>query len=239
MSRVECRSRRLWAILLAVVVSASACGCNLLPPPLVRERYADNNPNAPHVYVLRGSVGIFPGAYDFQDVLAAHGIASTMTYCEAWPRVARQIIEERQSGCCHPIVLVGYSKGATASIHIARELEDEGIDVDAIVILEGCHHRLIPRNVRYCFNAYKPAYIPRLYGLPVEAECDETWIVNYNLLEHDCNGHIATLRHLSLPRDYCIHSLLTEQVLLALNSGCFADEPDEHDDCDVPPKPAK
>lgn len=180
---------------------------------------------APHVEVLRGSVGIFPGARTFQETLSQRGISSTMTFSEAWRQVADRIAEQHAAGNCQPIVLVGYSAGAEASINIANDLKERGMMVDAIIILEGNHHQLIPQNVGYCFNAFKPSCIPCVRGLPVNAECGETVLINYDLVANDPSGHMAGEHHLSLASDECVHALLADQVAMILNSrNCYPAE---------------
>lgn len=197
-------------LMLLACLSMGISGCG---GSLAREMYVCNQTSAPHVEVLRGSVGIFPGLEGFQEALAQRGIATTISYPEGWRNVADRLIARRHAGDCSPIVLVGYSKGATASIHIAHALQAEGIDVDAIIILEGCHHRLIPANVHYCFNSYLPYGVPRMRGLPVSGECSSTVIDNYDLVANDPSGHMGELRHLNLTYDSCVHDLLAEKIL--------------------------
>lgn len=214
MLRAASRLRRFRSILLVAVLALGASGCGTLTQRL----YVCGNPAAPHVEILRGTVGIFPGARDFQKAFAVRGIASTMSFSEAWPAVADRIVARRESGDCSPIVLVGYSLGATASIQIARKLQERGIDVDAIIILEGYHHELIPGNVHYCFNAYKLGGLPHLHGVPVSGECGSTVIDNYDLVANDPSGHMEELRHLTFTYDSCVHELLAEKIYSAFSS---------------------
>jgi hypothetical protein len=202
------------SMLLMAILALGASGCSTLTQRL----YVCGKPSAPHVEILRGTGGIFPGARDFQKAFAARGIASTMSYSEQWSKVADRIVARRESGDCSPIVLVGYSLGATASIQIARKLQERGIDVDAIIILEGYHHLLIPGNVHYCFNAYKLEGLPHLHGLPVSGECDSTVIDNYDLIANDPSGHMEELRHLTFTYDSCVHELLANKIHVAFNS---------------------
>lgn len=204
---------RFGSILLIASLALGLSGCGTLTQKL----YVCGNPSAPHVQILRGTVGIFPGARDFQKALAMRGIASTMSFSEAWPVVADRIADRREAGDYSPIVLVGYSLGAPASIFIARRLQERGIDVDAIIILEGCHHQLIPGNVHYCFNAYKLEGLPRLHGVPVSGECDSTVIDNYDMVANDPSGHMEELNHLSFTSDSCVHELLAEKIHFAFS----------------------
>src|SRR3569832_1554775 len=99
--------RRFGSILLMVGLAIGMSGCGTLTKRL----YVCGNPAAPHVEILRGSVGIFPGAHDFQEAFARRGIASTMSFSEGWRKVANRIIARRECGDHSPIVLVGYSLG--------------------------------------------------------------------------------------------------------------------------------
>lgn len=208
MFRAASKLRRFGSILLMASLALGSIGCGTLTQRL----YVCGNLSAPHVEILRGSAGIFPGARDFQKAFAMRGIASTMSFSEGWRKVADRIVARRESGDCSPIVLVGYSLGANASINIARELQEKGIDVDAIIILEGCDHRPIPGNVHYCFNAYKLNGLPRLHGIPVSGECDSTVIENYDMVANDPSGHMEGLRHLTFTYDSCVHELLANKI---------------------------
>src|SRR6478736_652383 len=122
MLRAASKLRSFGWILLIASLAFSSSGCGTLGEKLlVRKLYVCGKPSAPHVIILRGTVGIFPGAREFQKAFARRGIASTMCYSEAWHEVAKRIIARRESGDCSPIVLVGYSLGAPASIQIARK----------------------------------------------------------------------------------------------------------------------
>jgi hypothetical protein len=204
------------ALLFGALIVAGLSGCY----GLSKDVYVCGNACAPKVELIRGTTGIFPGEEDFQQVLADRGVASTVTYCEAWRSIADRIAEERECGSCQPIVLFGYSKGAPAAIWVARDLAERGIAVDAIIILEGFHREKIPGNVRYCFNAFLPGWVPRLRGLPVEPECEGTLVVNYDLAAHDCTGRMKTQHHLGLPCDPGVQALLADQIATVLNRGC-------------------
>lgn len=176
----------------------------------------------PHVEVLRGISGYWPGAERFQQQLAARGIGSTVSYCELYPRVAERLIQKHRQDPCSPIVVVGYSLGANHALRLSRRLQEEGIAVDALVLLETTYEDTVPSNVQCCFNAYKPRFldeIPFMRGIPLQADSPYTQVTNYDLRAHD-DGRYRGENHLTLCADEDVQCLLADVV-----AGSFAFAP--------------
>ncbi len=100
---------------------------------------------------------------------------------------------EQDSGC-GPITIVGYSSGADAACLACRRLEQSGIRVDTLILIESTMGVAVPGNVHYCFNIFKsnPAtdWIPVLRGLPVVAQgCTQLHNVDVR-----CNSQFASFR---------------------------------------------
>lgn len=223
--------RRLWAALVCAGIASSGCltverhvdwtGDGCLDACFVPSDCCGTDcvPVVPHVEVLRGITGYWPGAADFQEQLAARGIASTVSWCELYPTVADRLIETRRRHPQRPLVVVGYSLGANHALRLCRRLRDEGITVDRLVLLETTYEDTVPENVRCCFNAYKSRpldQIPFMRGIPIEADSSATALTNYNFSTHD-DGRYDGLNHLTLCRDEDVQALLANAVAAAFS----------------------
>ncbi|MFN0052316.1 MAG: thioesterase domain-containing protein [Planctomycetales bacterium] len=205
--------RALWGLVLLVMLAANGC-CLCGPLGSSRE---------PNVFVLRGVAGYWPGVEAFEEDLCDAGVCPTTAIPEVYPHLADRIAEERESGRLRgPLVLVGYSLGANAAIKIAQRLDERGIDVDKLVLLETTLNDEIPANVHSCFNVYKSQpstdWIPVFRGIPLETESARTRMYNLDLR---CSRQSCWKKehHLTICANRDIHALLVEEVLDGLN-GC-------------------
>lgn len=174
------------------------------------------SPSQPNVFVLRGIIGYWPLIETFEESLCREGIVPTDTVPKAWPWMADKIAEGRESGRLQgPLVIVGYSIGANEAIRACRRLDERGITVDKLVLLETNFHDEIPGNVRSCFNVYKSQpltnWIPIFRGVPVTAVSSETELVNYDLRCQDADLCLWD-NHLTLCANRYIQELMVAQV---------------------------
>lgn len=178
----------------------------------------------PDVYVLRGIAGYWPGAGAFERTLECRGIRPKVVFAETYPFLADRIAADREcGGACRPLVIVGYSTGGNGAIDVCRRLEQRGIAVDKLVLLDTSYEDAIPGNVRSCFNLYKSHphtdWIPIFRGVPMPAASPSTEMVNFDLRCQAPELSGWWENHLTICANPCIHELMAAQVLEGLQGG--------------------
>jgi hypothetical protein len=164
-----------------------------------------------------------PGSDRLQQRLAACGISSSVSCGAAAHSVSRRILERRARGDRCPIVLMGYATGGGGVKHVAEDLAREGICVDAIMLLDPSFFEPVPRNVRYCFVAYRPEVCQMwnsiMRGNPVRTESPTTFVRLVNLEESDSQGMMQTRSHLTITTDDWVQEILVQQAV-SVFCGC-------------------
>lgn len=177
----------------------------------------------PNVFVLQGTGGYWPCIERFEKSLSDEGICTTVARPEQYPALADDIAQARECGRMRgPIVIVGYSLGAVAAIQLCRHLEDYGIAVDKLVLLESSYDAPLPANVSRCFNIYqsrpKTDWLPAFRGVPVSAESPATQVVNYDLREEEgelcCRGN-----HFTICTNPYVQDVMVDEILSVAGRG--------------------
>jgi hypothetical protein len=173
----------------------------------------------PHVEIFRGLGGWMPGSDRLQQRLAARGVSSSISCSAAAHSVSRRIRERRARGNPCPIVLMGYATGGGGVKQVAEDLARHGLCVDAVILLDPSFFEPVPRNVRYCFVAYRPEvwqmWNSIMRGNPVRTESPGTVVHLVNLEENDPLGLMQTRTHLTIPTDDWVQEILVQQAVAA------------------------
>ena len=108
------------------------------------------------IYMLRGGFGdlFSSGINDMAEDLRSQGIPA---HAMSWTNenAVLSSIEKAYAGNGRgPIILVGHSLGAGASIRIARSLSADGIPVDLVIVMDALGSPRVPKGVR-SFVSYK------------------------------------------------------------------------------------
>jgi thioesterase domain-containing protein len=160
-----------------------------------------------------------PGSDRLQQRLAACGLSSTISCGAAAHAVSRRILERRARGNPCPIVLMGYATGGGGVKTVAEDLARHGLCVDAIILLDPSFFEPVPRNVRYCFVAYRPevwqSWNSIMRGNPVRTESPRTVVRLVNLEESDSLGLMQTQSHLTITLDDWVQEILVQQAAAA------------------------
>jgi hypothetical protein len=111
-----------------------------------------------HVYMMRGvlnvfSLGMDQLAYKFQNI----GVTATVQNYLGWRGLADDIIANYRSGNHEPVILMGHSAGADATIDVARKLQGSGVPVALIVNFDPVSPAPVPPNVKQIINYYVPS----------------------------------------------------------------------------------
>jgi len=174
------------------------------------------------VYMIRGFMGVFSTGIDtMSEKLRADGV-HTEVYNQTQHASLAAEIKKRytQSPVREPIVLVGHSYGADATVAVARELSKAGIEVDLIVTFDPVTPSKVPGNVQLAYNLYQSNRgwdaLPWLRGIPLESETNEQDnIQNMNIRKDRKDLLVKGLDHFNIEKKPKIQADAIARVLVA------------------------
>lgn len=212
---------------LAVVVSPSlvmtlalAVSANLLLPAAGHAAERDSTTKIGHshccgkqdVILIRGGAGYWPGAGALASHLNSLGYAATVTdhwqYGETAEKIIAAVHEGRMS---NGVVIVGYSTGADAACWMAEKLNERGVRVHTMVLIESTWGTQVPSNVDYCVNYYEPrkfSKIPVFRGVPVMTSSPQSTLYNINIAHDPYLSSLQHLNHFQLPNHPNMHGTI-------------------------------
>jgi hypothetical protein len=104
-------------------------------------------------YLMRGFMNIFSlGIDDLGAKIQANGIATTVANHADAEIFVNQIAAHYQAGDRGPIVLIGHSLGADATIEMAQALDRYDIPVALVILFDGMAPHAVPKNVTTAIN---------------------------------------------------------------------------------------
>lgn len=142
----------------------------LLAAGTVLPSSADARSSAPrhrpgHVYLMRGLLNVFSlGMDELAAKLEAVGVSAEAISYTSWSSLGDSIIARYRAGDHQPIILMGHSYGADATISLAHKLNDNKVPVALIVNFDPTSPGRVPPNVRRIINFY----VPTAWGQPVK-----------------------------------------------------------------------
>lgn len=161
-----------------------------------------------HVYLMRGVLNVFSlGMDQLAYKLEAAGVTATVSNHAAWSNIADDIIAGYRAGNREPVILIGHSLGANATISVARKLAGFGIPVALIVNFDPTSPDPVPPNVRQIVNYYVPAG----WGQAVAADTR----FKGNLVNVNEN---ATDNHFSIDKSDDLHRKTIARVLQVVSA---------------------
>jgi pimeloyl-ACP methyl ester carboxylesterase len=223
------RQPRIFSTASSVISAAAFCmalnaGCGAPPTPVA----ADSAPrqrvsNSPErVYLLRGLWDFFSFGLDvLAEKLVAQGVDARAVTGPNWPRHADAIVAGYADGSdTRPLTLVGHSYGSDDAIRLARALNEQGIPVKLLYLLDATDPAPIPPNVDRCVHLYMPNAlgqgVPDMFpGNPVVAEIgnDHTRIVNIVFNEEQFGSAVHGVDHFNIEESAFVHDLVIAEVL--------------------------
>jgi hypothetical protein len=150
---------------------AIACGLGLLlggcadftagPAPLARTvdpTQVQTHSRAGKVFCGRGWLGVFStGMMTLADRIdTVVGVSAVSTADMEYPRLQEWLVSEYKKGnLSEPLVLLGHSWGADDMIRVSQHLQENGIQVDLLVLIDPVTPPLVPPNVKRVYCVYK------------------------------------------------------------------------------------
>jgi hypothetical protein len=109
------------------------------------------------IYLMRGLANVFSLGLDtLNDKLHARGVGSHVLNYASWMSIAGQIEQRYKTDKnALPVVLMGHSFGADATLLLAGELAKRKIPVALIVNFDAVNSIKVPANVRHVVNFYE------------------------------------------------------------------------------------
>lgn len=162
-----------------------------------------------HVYLYRGLLNVFSlGMDSLASKLEAVGVSATVSNHTLWSGQADDMIAKYRAGNREPIILMGHSAGADATISVARKLAQYNIPVALIVNFDPVSPDQVPANVRQIVNYYVPA------GWGAAVSADKRFkgkLANVN--------ENATTNHFSIDKDDSLQRQAIARVLQVTGGG--------------------
>jgi hypothetical protein len=108
-----------------------------------------------HIYLLKGFAGVFSTGLDtLAEQLTARGYSATVESYSDADSLGVEAAKLQKSGK-GPIIIIGHSLGADATIPMAEKMKQEGATVALIVTFGPDYQQLAPSNVARFINYYQ------------------------------------------------------------------------------------
>ncbi|HMQ16431.1 MAG TPA: alpha/beta fold hydrolase [Phycisphaerae bacterium] len=208
--------RRVLAVVAIGAVGGWPAGCTPVPSGL-----HEDTPK--QVYCLRGLWDVFSTGLDSLAVeMRERGLAAESLSGPLWPDLAERIEKaSHEQSLNGDLVLVGHSFGAEHALRLAFRLQQQGIPVGLMVLIDATTPPPIPSNVARCVHLYIPSPLASLApdvftGRPVElAEGnDRTELVNWVVTP----AEFGPVNHFNLESNPVVHQVVIDEVL-AIRTG--------------------
>ena len=174
------------------------------------------------VELLRGLWDFFSlGLDSLAQELRDQGIDALARTGPRWPTWSAPILAGIKDGSdTRPLILVGHSYGSDDAVRMARFLNERGIAVKLLYLIDSTNPPPIPANVDRCIHLYMPNEfgrgVPQIFpGNPVVAEQgnDHTQIINTVFNEQNFGSAVAGTDHFNIEENPLVHQLITDEVL--------------------------
>ncbi|TWT46021.1 hypothetical protein RAS1_24600 [Phycisphaerae bacterium RAS1] len=174
-------------------------------------------------YLLRGLWDYYStGLNGLQDELLGAGVTAEAISGADWPNLLPRVVElYANQGATETLVLVGHSYGADDAIRMADYLEEYGLGVPLLVLIDATRPPPIPPNVDRCVHVYVPNVLGDEFpdgfaGNPVEAKAGNTHteVVNIPVSSATFGEDAAEIGHLNIEAARAIHAFVMKELEL-------------------------
>jgi pimeloyl-ACP methyl ester carboxylesterase len=110
------------------------------------------------IYLMRGLANIFSLGLDtLNDQLHARGVSNSVVLnYSSWPTIAADIIKRYKTDKnALPVVVMGHSFGADATLLLSAELAKHNIPVALVIEFDVVSDIPVPNNIRHLINFYE------------------------------------------------------------------------------------
>ena len=211
---------------LVCAIGAMTCGCinlgSLAPGKMEWVRPETDGPRAGTVYLIRGWVGVFSQGMDqLGHKLQENHVTAGVYQHEQCEVLAKEMaIKYKAAKDPEPICLIGHSFGSDDALVISRELDKVGVPVDLVITLDCVNEKIVPKNVKLCYNYWQPGMFGStnfLRGIPLTQEPGGTGrLVNINLLVEGRDLREATTNHINIGEAPKLHQAIIDSRPLAV-----------------------
>ncbi len=203
-STVTYRWLAAWGAMLLLLCNAASAARQTAPRP-------------GKIIVIRGAFTVFSlGLNELGEKLSQRGLDVDVVADISASSAVDQVIEEyRRHKNIGPIVFIGHSRGAELGPREARRLQQYGIPVKLIVMVDAVHETSIPSNVERCVNLYHNNSLGVLHGMPAHAQSKRTKLYNTDIATLKSRSKGGSINHFNIDASPWIHELVIAEVLKA------------------------
>lgn len=166
---------------------------------------------------LRGLWDVFSlGLNELVDKMNAVGLPAEARSGPDWPNILNEIIREDRN---IPVVLVGHSYGADQAVEICEALEDRGISIQLLVLVDPTDPHPIPSNVDRCVQFYIPTplgdSLPDVFAgspAPPAQGNDHTQFRNILVSTETLGDQVSEADHFNLESNDLLHAIIIDEV---------------------------
>lgn len=157
----------------------------------------------PEVLLIRGGAGYWPGAQALADDLNQHGFDAKVAVPWTYGGHAAEIAEKFRTGRLNgPVTIVGYSSGADSACLLCGRLQQQGVPVSTLILIESTLGVEVPGNVSYCLNLYESRprtdWIPAFRGIRVSTQSPHTYMVDWDVATNPQLAWLRSYNHFTL-----------------------------------------
>jgi len=159
------------------------------------------------VYLLRGLANVFSRGMDTLGVkMVRNGLDARVYNHAAWRELADNIVaRSKRKQVSYPVVIMGHSLGANASVMMAKYLGDRGVKVSYVVAFDPTQTTAVGKNVGRVINFYLPN--DRHSNVVKKADGFRGTLKNINVTG------VRGLKHTTVEKDAKFHSQVLRRTL--------------------------
>jgi pimeloyl-ACP methyl ester carboxylesterase len=158
------------------------------------------------VYLFRGLLNVFSlGMDDLAAQLRAVGISAVVANHVQWRSVSDDIILKYRAGQRGPIMLIGHSLGADATMAAAEYLGQNGVPVALVVPFDGTSTHSASANVARVLNLYKNESVRISRGPGFRGELTNWYVRD------------VQTTHFNIDKSLALHSMVMRKIRAILS----------------------
>lgn len=211
----------LTSLLSGCLVSMAKGGANFEEsssekPAKTKTTLSDNSSTKPHVYAIRGLLGVFSTGMDklVKQVKAQlHYPATALSHLETGKLVKHLVSQKQKGKKLGPIILVGHSFGADSVVTVADQLAKHNIPVEMIIPIDNTSSKSVPQNVSKLVHVHSgaSAFSKLLFGWgkTLPADLSKTKVYEVNVAK---SPQFKNINHFNIDEDSQVINYLVKVI---------------------------